>query len=112
MLASADWGRPARQLLESAWELEQGKPAIMHIRHTARNTVTREEVQQNPRYDQSLHSTPMGIQSAIDFGSSLPKDRRYTLYHTYFERAQETAEAIRRGILDTGGRAEMGGVIP
>jgi hypothetical protein len=74
--------------------------------------VTREEAQQNPSHDQSLHSTPEGIQAAIDFGSSLPKDRRYTLYHTYFERTRETADAIRRGILDTGGRAEMGGVIP
>ena len=111
-LESVDWGKPARHLLESTRNLEAGKPAVMHIRHTARMKVTREEAQQNPSYDQSLHSTPEGIQAAIDFGSSLPKDRRYTLYHTYFERARETADAIRRGILDTGGRAEMGGVIP
>ena len=111
-LASTDWSGPARQLLKSTRDLEPGKPAIMHIRHTARMTVTREEAQHNPSYDLSLHSTPIGIQAATDFGSSLPKDRRYTLYHTYFERARETADAIRRGILDTGSRAEMGGVIP
>jgi hypothetical protein len=84
----------------------------MHIRHTARNTITREEAQQNPSYDKTLHSTPIGLQAAIDFGSSLLKGRRYTLYHTYFDRARETAEAIRCGILDAGGKVEIGGVIP
>ena len=99
-------------MLESIGGLESGKPAVMHIRHTERNTVTRDEAQQNPSYDKILHSTPIGIKAAIDFGSSLPKDRRYTLYHTYFDRAREAAEAIQRGILDIGSCAEMGGVIP
>ena len=84
----------------------------MHIRHTARTTVTREELNRSGEFDGvALPSTPTGVQAAIDFGSALPKDRKVTLYHTYVERARETAEGIRRGVIDSGGRAEVAGVI-
>ena len=112
-LASVDWGRPAEYLLESARRLKSGVPAVMHIRHTARTGASKSELTQVSKFDgRALLSTPLGIQASIEFGSSLPKDREYTLFHTYMDRARETAEGIHRGIIDAGGRAEIGGKIP
>jgi len=112
-LESMVWGGPARQLLECAKDLEPGKPAVMQIRHTARNTVTKEQAQRDPKFDgRSLPSTNEGIQAAIDFGSSLPKSRSYTLYNTYVERTLETAQGIMRGMKNSGIKAQLGGKIP
>lgn len=85
----------------------------MHIRHTARATVTREELDRNTEFDGfNLLSTQTGVQAAADFGAAFPMDRDVTIYHTYVERARETAEGIRRGVAEAGGRAKLGGVIP
>lgn len=112
-LASVGWGGPARQLLASARNLA-GRPTIMHIRHSERTTVSREEIQRGlTKFDvRNYLSTPTGMQAAMDFGSSLPVDREYTLYHTISPRTQETAEGINQGIIDAGGKARIGGTIP
>jgi len=114
VLTSLDWSGPARRLLEAARELNPGRPAVMHIRHTARVRVSTEEIARNSgRYDGlALQSTRVGIQAAIDFGSALPKGRRYTLYHTPVERTRETAQAIDDGIDGSGGSALATGVTP
>ena len=76
--------------------------------------MTKSELERhNKRFDGiSLLSTPTGIQVARDFGAALPVDRRYRLYHTWVERAKETAEGIKTGIVENGGVAEVAGVIP
>jgi len=57
-------------------------------------------------------STSSGIAAATEFGARLPIDRRYRLYHTYVQRARETAGAIRDGIVSRGGSAEIVEVVP
>jgi hypothetical protein len=112
VLSSLDWSGPAIRLLESMRELDPKNPVVMHIRHTTRSTVSKADLEQN-KYDQRiLLSTPLGIQAAVKFGSNLPQDREYTLYHTYMDRTKETAEGIRNGIIDSGGSANIAGVIP
>jgi broad specificity phosphatase PhoE len=112
-LASVNWGGPTRQLLAATRNLV-GQPAIMHIRHSERTIASREEIQLGlMKYDgRKLLSTPTGLRAAMEFGLSLPVDREYTLYHTRSTRAYETAEAIHRGIVEAGGSAEIGGIIP
>jgi hypothetical protein len=86
----------------------------MYIRHTAKSTVSREEMERDAeKYD--LHdqcSTMIGVQAAIDFGSLLPRDRDYSLYHTWVPRSRETAERIVKGVVEAGGRATITRVIP
>jgi len=114
VLASLDWIGPAKHLLESTRELDPDKPAVMHIRHTARSTVSKEEMERDTeKHDlHNLRSTQTGVQAATDFGASLPKDRGYSLYHTWVPRCRETAEEISRGVTSAGGRARIVGVIP
>jgi hypothetical protein len=110
-LASVDWGGPSRRLLESTKELEPGKPAVMHIRHTARTTIFDEEHERGSKWfdSQTFRSTPTGIQAAVEFGSFLPSDRNYTIYHTYIERTRETAEAVSQGIIGAGCKVRVAG---
>jgi broad specificity phosphatase PhoE len=57
-------------------------------------------------------STPTGIAAAKEFGSRLPHERNYRLFHTYVHRAKETADAIREGISSMGGNVEAGEIVP
>ena len=108
MLTSLDWSGPARHLLESTRELDQDKPAVMHIRHTER---TIRNIDQYFNLNQML-STDTGKRAANEFGSLLPLDRKIKLYHTYIDRSRETAEEIHKGVKDAGGISEFAGVIP
>lgn len=114
VLASLDWSGPARHLLESVKMLDSKTPAIMHIRHTARSNVSREELERDSKRHElhNLRSTQIGVEAAIDFGSSLPRDRDYSLYHTWVPRSRETADGISRGVASVGGRARVVEVIP
>jgi len=106
ILESADWSSPALALLSSFKKLDPFKPIIMHIRHTERFEPT-----ENENSNLAL-STSRGKQAALEFGESLPLNRRYRLYHTHVGRAKETAEGIRMGIVSRGGNATIVGIIP
>lgn len=105
VLTAVEWGQPALSLLRHTQSLNSLKPAVLHIRHTARTQATK------GTDGRTLVSTPMGRQAAVEFGESLPKNRRYKLYHTYMDRARETAEEIHRGITESGGVSEIAGRI-
>ena len=105
VLGRVDWAASARSLIASAAELEPGKPAIIHIRHTERPGIT------GPNSNVLL-STPEGKAAAVEFGESLPTGRSYRLYHSVVDRSRESAESIRDGIRGKGGRAELSGVFP
>ncbi len=105
VISRVAWGESARSLLVSAKELEPGKPAIIHIRHTERPGITGAN-------SNVLLSTPEGKAAAVEFGESLPAGRSYRLYHTVVDRSRETAEAIRDGIRSRGSRAIMAGEFP
>jgi hypothetical protein len=105
ILSRVDWGASARSLLTSTSELDPGKPAIIHIRHTERPGVT------GPNSN-TLLSTPRGKAAAAEFGEGLTKGRSYRLYHSVVDRSRESAESIRDGVKRGGGRAKVAGVVP
>jgi hypothetical protein len=107
VLELVEWSRPALSLLSHCAELDCSKPAIMHVRHTERTSTEHGGVSGD-----DMLSTPSGIAAATEFGVRLPSDRRYRLYHTYVQRARETARAIRDGIVSRGGSAEIIEVLP
>ena len=104
-LESVDWGGPALSLINNAWDLDPRQPAVLHIRHTERPRVTDER-------SWELLSTVAGRSAASEFGMSLPRNRRYRIYHTVVARTRETAEEIQKGVISISGTAEMAGVIP
>ena len=107
ILESVEWSGPALSLLGHCTELDPDRPAIMHVRHTERTSL-----EHGGASGDDMLSTSSGIAAATEFGARLPIDRRYRLYHTYVQRASETAGAIRDGIVSRGGSAEIVEVVP
>jgi hypothetical protein len=105
VLGRVEWGTSARSILAGAKDLDPGKPALIHIRHTERPGISGAN-------SDVLLSTPAGKQAAIEFGEGLPKGRHYRLYHTIVDRSRESAESIREGIKRKRGDAELSGVFP
>jgi len=104
-LSTVKWGEHACGLLHSVSELEFGRPALIHIRHTERPGVT------GPNSN-TLLSTPIGREASIEFGEELSRNRSYRIYHTLVDRSRETAEAICDGIRRNGAEVEIAGVFP
>lgn len=76
------------------------------IRHSHR------EYPEDPRDDLSCRLTPLGHETARAFGSSLPGERGYRIFHSPVERCVETARAIHAGICAGGGTATLEGSLP
>lgn len=106
VLESVDWGKPAISLLHHIKDLDPTKTAVMHIRHTERPAI-----KPGDRDGEKMLTTELGRRAAFEFGSVLPADRRYRLYHTFIERSRETAEEIHRGILSRDGASEIVGPV-
>lgn len=105
VLSSVDWGGLPLHILKGAAELEPGKPALIHLRHTERPGMT------GPNSN-ALLSTSRGREAAVEFGEDLPAGRSYRVYHTVVDRAKESAESIVEGVRCRGGAAEIAGVFP
>jgi hypothetical protein len=103
-LESVRWGKSALQLLSQCNELDPQRPAVMHVRHTERFDSFKGS-------DGRMASTPSGREAAAEFGASLPPNRRYRLFYTYLDRTRETAEEIRRSIVEGGESAELCGEV-
>ena len=103
-LESAQWGKPALQLLSQCDELDPQRPAVMHVRHTERFDSFKGS-------DGRMASTSRGREAAAEFGEALSLRRRYRLYHTYLDRTRETVEEMQRGIVKVGGGAELCGEV-
>lgn len=88
-------------------DLDPTRPAVMHIRHTERPVI-------EPGNVDGIRTltTELGRRAAYEFGSMLPTDKRYRLYHTYIERSRETAEEIHRSIRSNDGMSEVVGPVP
>jgi len=106
VLSSVDWGEPALALLAHCFSLDGERPAVMHIRHTERPLI--EEMGDG----RTTVSTETGKEAAYELGKSLPSDRRYRFFHSYYERARETAVKIHEGVVDGGGSSEVVGSVP
>ncbi|UCD46039.1 MAG: histidine phosphatase family protein [Candidatus Bathyarchaeota archaeon] len=105
VLGSVDWGGPALALLAHCSSLDGERPAVIHIRHTERPLI--EEMVDG----KTTVSTETGKEAAYEFGRSLPCSRRYRFFHSYYERARETAVKIHEGVLDGGGSSEVLGSV-
>jgi len=106
VLRSVVWGEAALALLSKCNRLDPGRPAVMHIRHTERPVID------TIGEGRGMLSTPRGKEAAFEFGAGLPESRRYRLFHTYYDRAKETALKIQEGIKDRGSVSKVGGAIP
>jgi broad specificity phosphatase PhoE len=110
LLATLNWSGPTLNLLKHMKNLNPDKPAILHIRHTERINFTQEELHGTGDFSgYNLFSTDVGKQAAYDFGTSLPTNREYTIFHTPIDRTLETAESICQGIKSMGGKAMIAG---
>ena len=96
VLRSVDWGEPALSLLSHCGALEDGVPAVMHLRHTERSLI------EGIGTGRSTLTTPTGKRAARELGASLPSDRRYRFFHTHYERTRETALEIHEGVVVRG----------
>jgi hypothetical protein len=103
ILESVEWGKPALSLLAQCNELNQDLPAVMHIRHSERPRITSRE-------ERGAKLTESGRKAAYEFGTLLPTNRSYRLYHTVSDRVIETAESIHQGLLSIGTDARIEGV--
>lgn len=105
ILNQVEWGKPSLSLLSHLQDLKNNKPAVMIIRHSERPTIQSEE--EGP----IINLTARGKQAAYDFGSFLPTDRVYRIYHSRVNRTRETAEKIQEGIQSLNVMAEVKGVL-
>ncbi len=67
-LESVEWGERALSLLAHCSELENGKPAVMIIRHSEVDYQTMEDLP-------IATLTETGIAAALEFGTKLPSNR-------------------------------------
>jgi len=84
ILESVVWGKQALSLLEQLEKLDPTKPAVMHIRHSAR--------EQKVHWHSTLSTE--GKQAAYEFGYESNSDNT-RIYHTIMERTKETANEIQ-----------------
>jgi broad specificity phosphatase PhoE len=103
VLESVQWGEPALSLLAQSRELDPNLPAVMHIRHSERPKISSRE-------ERGANLTESGKRAAYEFGSLLPRNRSYRLYHSVSDRAIETAEEIHRGLRSIDAEACIDGV--
>ncbi|MHA2394627.1 MAG: hypothetical protein ACXAEX_22085 [Promethearchaeota archaeon] len=91
ILGSVEWGNPALSLLNQLDNLDPSKPAVMHIRHSARE------------HKVHRHSTlsKEGKEAAYEFGSIIISNNT-RLYYTTIDRTKETAYQIHKAISDKG----------
>jgi hypothetical protein len=102
VLGSVEWGNPALSLLSQSRELDPGLPAVMHIRHSERPFI-------HSRGELGANLTESGKRASYEFGSLLPRNRSYRLYHTDSNRVIETAEKIHQGLQSIDAETHIGG---
>jgi broad specificity phosphatase PhoE len=96
ILDQVDWGNPTLSLLQKTNTLDTNAPALIHIRHSERDLG-------------KLHTdlTQTGLEASRQFGTQLPKNRKYRLYHTPYSRTENTAKKIIEGIQENQGQATI-----
>ncbi|MBC8552610.1 MAG: histidine phosphatase family protein [Candidatus Brocadiales bacterium] len=104
VLETVEWGKSAIQFLNTSFKLiNNEKPAIVYLRHSQADYTNVE----SPK-DGVL--TELGIQTSKEFGSKLPSDFRYRIYHSKYPRAKITADQILQGLTDQNVESHIVGV--
>ena len=99
ILDSNDWAQEANQRLRLLNSFPPRHGAIVLLRHSHRLHSSTSEV----TVDVPL--TNEGRQAALEFGSKLPANQTYRLFHSRVNRCKETAELITKGLATRGIRA-------
>jgi broad specificity phosphatase PhoE len=104
ILDQVSWGASSRLLLQCCMQL-QDAPAVMLVRHSEvdYSNITESDFPLDP----SL--TRRGHHAAVAFGTRLPRDRTYRLFHTDRLRTRQTAESIQQGLQTQGCETEVDG---
>ncbi|MBN2334610.1 hypothetical protein JXL21_03550 [Candidatus Bathyarchaeota archaeon] len=100
VLGEHGWCSSALRLLEHTRALPVGRPLLIHVRHTERDSM------RHPR-DNPV-STVLGKEAAREFGAALPT-ASYRVWHTSVDRTRETALSIKAGLEDSGSTCECMG---
>jgi broad specificity phosphatase PhoE len=92
ILKTVEWGKAAIRFLNIAFkQIKKEKPAIVYLRHSKADYTNVE----SPK-DGVL--TEQGIQTSKEFGTKLPSDLKYRIFHSGYPRARITAEQIHQGL--------------
>ena len=91
VLESVKWGKQALQFLNSMEFIDREKPAIMYLRHSKAEYGQVE----SPR-DGTLSEE--GMLTSMEFGTKLPNQYRYRIFHSVYPRAIMSAEKVNQGI--------------
>ncbi|TRO48793.1 hypothetical protein E2P65_02235, partial [Candidatus Bathyarchaeota archaeon] len=105
VLDSVDWGEPVLSLLSRFEGVDRGRPAVLIVRHSEVNYRTVDDLI-------PAELTERGEEAAREFGSRLPADFDYRLFHTSFTRTRQTAEGMAGGLESNGARVSLGGELP
>ncbi len=103
VLESVEWGKNALEFLNLIKMIDDDKPAIIYLRHSKADYS-----QVKSPKDGTL--TEEGIQTSIEFGTKLPSEHRYRIFHSNYPRARITAEKIHRGLLNQNVESTIMGV--
>ena len=105
VLDSVDWGEAVLSLLSRFEGVDRSKPAVLIIRHSEVNYRTVDDLI-------PARLTERGEEAVHEFGSRLPADLTYRIYHTHFHRTKQTAEGIARGLKSIGAKLSFEGELP
>lgn len=105
VLDSVEWGKPVLSLLSRFKGVDRSRPAVLIIRHSEVSYRTVDDLI-------PAELTERGEAAAREFGSRLPADFSYRMYHTAFTRTRQTAEGIAAGLESNGAKVSFGGELP
>jgi broad specificity phosphatase PhoE len=105
VLDSVDWGKPVLSLLSRFECVDRSRPAVMIVRHSEVSYRTVDDLI-------PAELTERGEEAVQEFGSRLPRDLRYRMYHTCFTRTRQTAEGMAEGLRTIGARVSLKGELP
>ena len=95
VLESVEWGEPVLSLLSRFDEVDNDAPAVLIVRHSEVNYRSVDDLI-------PAELTERGEAAAQEFGSRLPVDLTYRMYHTPFTRTRQTVEGMARGLESNG----------
>jgi broad specificity phosphatase PhoE len=105
VLDSVDWGKPVLSLLSRFEGVDRSRPAVLIVRHSEVNYRSVDDLI-------PALLTERGEEAVREFGSRLPADLTYRMYHTSFTRTRQTAEGIAGGLKSNGAKVSFQGKLP
>ena len=95
ILKTTDWGRSTLLFLSQLKTFDSNQPAVIHMRHSMW-----------PMNSEFPDLTEDGIEAAYEYGTLLPKNKNYRIFHTPRNRTEQTANQIVKGLALNGVKVE------